>query len=76
MHRVTLGKPGFDESSKKKVLAASNISLIEHSVFIEGMLRLLSGAIDAKQFLEWLVTPGLVETERLGGRRSYEIIPR
>lgn len=73
MHRVTLGKPGFDEHSKKKVLSASDISLIEHAVFIEGMLRLLSGTVDVSQFLEWLVKPGLVEIERLSGLRTYEI---
>lgn len=76
MRRVTLGKPGFDEHSKKKVLAAKDISLIEHSVFIEGILRLLSGAINIDQFLTWLVTPGLVESERLPGPKTFEIARR
>ncbi len=73
IHRVTLGKPGFDEHSKKKVLAANDISLIEHPVFIEGILRLLSGAISIVPFLNWLTAPGLVEVERLPGNQSYEI---
>ena len=74
MHRMTLGKPGFDETSKKKVISASDISLVEHSVFIEGLLRLLSGTISTQEFVDWLMQPGLVELERLSGMKSYEIV--
>lgn len=73
MHRVTLGKPAFDETCKKKVLAASDISLVEHSVFIEGLLRLHAGTITINEFIDWLIQPGLVEVARLGGSQTYEI---
>jgi helicase len=76
MHRVTLGKPGFDEHSKKKVLSAKDIGLVENSVFIEGLLRLLAGSISAQQFVEWLAVPGLIEIERLQGDKTYEIARR
>ena len=73
MKRVTLGKLGFDAHSKKKILSAKDISLIKDSVFVEGMLRLLSGTIDTRQFIDWLTEPGLVEVERLTGTKTYEI---
>ena len=76
MHRVTLGKPGFDEHSKKKVLSAKDIGLVENSIFIEGALRLLSGAISTQQFVDWLSVPGFVEIERLQGDKTYEIARR
>ncbi|MCG8038150.1 MAG: DEAD/DEAH box helicase [Candidatus Thiodiazotropha taylori] len=76
MHRVTLGKPGFDEHSKKKVLSAKDIGLVESSVFIEGLLRLLAGSISPRQFVEWLAVPGLIEIERLQGDKTYEIARR
>lgn len=72
MKRVTLGKPGFDAHSKKKVLSAKDISLVENSVFIEAMLRLLSGTIVTQQFIDWLTVPGLVEIDRLQGTKTYE----
>ena len=71
MARVTLGKPAFDESSKKKAAASKDIILIEHSVFIEGLLRVHAGSIEAKEFLDWLVTPGVSDIERLGGRPTF-----
>ncbi len=74
MHRVTLGKPGFDEHSKKKVQAAKDVSLIEHEFFVEGMLRVAAGKVSAEEFFNWLTTPGLVEIDRLSGPASYEII--
>jgi helicase len=71
--RVSLGKPAFDEHSKMKVQAASDVALIEHSVFMEGVLRVLAGAISPEEFLDWLGTPGLVELGRLGGSQTIEI---
>lgn len=71
--RVTLGKPAFDEHSKKKVQAASDVALIEHTIFMEGVLRLMAGAISPEEFLDWLGTPGLVELDRLGGSQTIEI---
>jgi helicase len=72
--RVTLGKPAFDEHSKGKVLAATSVSLVEHNVFMEGMLRVLLREVTPKQFLDWLGEPGLTELDRLPGRPSYQLI--
>ena len=71
MARVTLGKPEFDESSKKKAAAATDITLVEHSIFIEGVLRVHTGSLATKDFLAWLATPGLAEFERLGGKSTF-----
>jgi helicase len=73
IRRVTLGKPAFDEHSKKKVLAASDIALVEHAVFVEGVLRVLAGGVSPEEFMDWLSAPGLVEAERLGGPQTIEI---
>ena len=72
--RITLGKPAFDETSKSKVAAANDITLIEHSVFIEGLLRVHGGSLAPEQFIDWLTTPGLADIERLGGRKTYSEI--
>ncbi|MCZ8122357.1 MAG: DEAD/DEAH box helicase [Magnetospirillum sp.] len=71
--RVTLGKPMFDEHSKKKVQAASDIALVEHSIFMEGVLQVLAGATSPEKFMTWLGTPGLVELDRLGGAQTIKI---
>lgn len=73
MRRVTLGKPGFDETSKKKAAASYDITLVEHEIFIEGMLRVISGSISPKDFLVWLGTPGLAEMQRLTGNPTYNL---
>lgn len=74
MFRVTLGRPSFDEHSKKKVQAAKDIALMEHDVFVEGMLRVIAGKITPDQFFDWMTMPGLVEIERLGGIATYQIL--
>lgn len=71
MRRVTLGKPAFDETCKKKVASSSDIVLVEHSAFIEGLLRVLTGTLSAEEFLSWLMKPGLAEIDRLGGKPTY-----
>lgn len=73
IHRVTLGKPSFDESSKVKAQGSSDITLIEHPVFIEGLLRVHAGAVTPREFLEWLGTPGVSEIARLSGHSTYEM---
>jgi len=73
LRRVTLGKPGFDEHSKKKAAAASDITLIEHSTFVEGLLRVHSGSVAPADFLKWLGTPGVVEIDRLPGNPTFTI---
>src|SRR5690606_11791891 len=59
MRRVTLGKPSFDEHSKKKARAAEGITLIEHDVFMEGMLRVYAKEISSTEFLHWISAPGV-----------------
>lgn len=71
MRRVTLGKPAFDETSKKKAAASKDITLVEHSVFLEGLLRVHGGTLTPVDFLTWLGTPGVAEFERLGGSPTY-----
>jgi len=71
MRRVTLGKPAFDETSKKKAAASKDITLVEHGVFMEGLLRVHGGTLSAAEFITWLGSPGVAEFERLGGSPTY-----
>ena len=71
MRRVTLGKPAFDETSKKKAAASYDITLVEHNTFMEGLLRVHSGTLEAMEFLQWLATPGVADLERLGGIPTF-----
>lgn len=71
--RVTLGKPAFDESSKKKAAGARDITLIEHAAFIEGILRVVSGNLPPTDFLAWAITPGVADLERLGGTPTHSL---
>lgn len=73
MSRVTLGKPCFDETSKKKAAASVDITLVEHSIFIEALLRVHAGTLTAGEFLFWLTTPGVAEIDRLGGKPTYAV---
>ncbi|GAA0359225.1 hypothetical protein GCM10009092_24310 [Bowmanella denitrificans] len=70
--RITLGKPHFDETCKRKVAGAHDITLIEHTVFIEGVLRVVLGLVSAEAFIEWLEQPGLSDLNRLGGKPTYQ----
>lgn len=71
MRRVTLGKPAFDETSKRKAAASKDITLVEHSVFMEGLLRVHGGTLSATDFIGWLGSSGVAELERLGGNPTY-----
>ena len=71
MKRVTLGKPEFDEHSKKKAVAASSITLARHSIFMEGLMRVLTGRLTASDFIKWLANPGVTELSRLPGKPTY-----
>lgn len=71
MRRVTLGKPQFDETSKKKAAASQDVTLVEHTVFVEGLLRVHAGTLSPRDFLNWVSTPGVAELERLGGTPTY-----
>lgn len=71
MRRVTLGKPAFDEHSKVKAQASTEITLIEHSTFLEAILRVHAGLVTADEFLKWLTSPGVTEIARLTGKPTY-----
>jgi helicase len=73
MRRVTLGKPSFDETSKKKAAAAHDITLIDHVVFMEAILRVHTGALSPQDFLRWLGTPGVAELDRVGGKSTIHL---
>ncbi len=73
MSRVTLGKPCFDETSKKKAAASVDITLVEHSVFLEALLRVHAGTLTTNDFLVWLTSPGVAEIDRLGGKPTYAV---
>jgi len=76
MRRVTLGKPAFNEHSKIKAQASPNITLVEHSVFMEAILRVHAGLLTPKDFLSWLGTPGVAEIARFSGKGTYSFISR
>lgn len=71
MHRVTLGKPQFDETSKRKAAASHDITLIEHHIFVEALLRVHAGTLSPQQFLDWLSSPGIADIDRLNGTPTY-----
>ena len=71
MKRVTLGKPAFDEHSKKKAAASPSVTLVQHSVFMEGLMRVLTGRLSASDFVAWLAEPGVTDLSRLPGTPTY-----
>ena len=74
MARVTLGKPYFDETSKSKVGASHELTLVEHATFIEAILRVLAGEIEPTAFLAWLTEPGEAEFDRIPGKPTNLLI--
>lgn len=71
MKRITLGKPEFDEHSKKKAAASPSVTLAQHSVFMEGLMRVLTGRLTAGDFVKWLAEPGVTDLSRLPGTPTY-----
>lgn len=71
MRRVSLGKPAFDEHSKSKAYGSKDITLIEHHIFMEGLLRVHAGSVTPIEFLKWLGLPGISEIDRLSGKATY-----
>ena len=74
MARVTLGKPHFDETSKSKAAASHELTLVEHAIFVEAILRVLAGEIEPTAFLTWLTKPGEAEFERIPGKPTYLLV--
>lgn len=66
VHKITLGKPGFDTFSESKACASIDITLLRHSYFVEAMLLLRAGSVSPEDVFDWLLTPGVAEIERLG----------
>jgi helicase len=71
MRRITLGKPAFDETSKRKAAASPDLTLVENGVFVEAVLRLLQKTLSPEEFMAWITTPGVSELERLPGHITY-----
>ncbi|MBX3359822.1 MAG: DEAD/DEAH box helicase [Phycisphaeraceae bacterium] len=71
MKRITLGKPDFDEHSKKKAAASPAITLVSHGVFMEGLMRVHTGRLSAGDFIQWLAEPGVTDLSRLPGTPTY-----
>jgi helicase len=71
MRRITVGKPAFDETSKRKAAASTDLTLIENGVFVEAVLRLLQKSLTPEEFMAWITTPGVSELERLPGDVTY-----
>ncbi len=71
MKRITLGKPDFDEHSKRKAAASPSITLVQHGVFMEGLMRVLTGRLSAADFVAWLAEPGVTDLSRLPGTPTY-----
>jgi helicase len=74
MRRVTIGKPDFDEHSKSKAQASSEVTLVQHSSFVEVLLRLHAGTLKPEQVFSWLATPGVAEPQRLPGKARERIL--
>ena len=72
--RICLGKPHFDESSKIKAQASSEITLLSNAVLIEGILRRLANEISDDDLAQWLLRPGVTEIERLGGKSTPQLM--
>ena len=66
VHRITIGKPGFDTFAESKACGSSEITLINHSTFIEAILLRRKGLITLDALFDWLLEPGVAESERLG----------
>jgi len=69
--RITLGKPAFDETSKKKAAASTDLTLVENGVFVEAVLRLLENTLSPEEFMLWITAPGVSQFERLPGEITY-----
>lgn len=71
MKRITLAKPDFDDTSKNKAAASPGITLVSHTVFMEGLMRVLTGRLTPPDFVQWLSAPGVSDLGRLPGTPTY-----
>jgi len=66
VHCITIGKPGFDTFAESKACGSSKITLINHTTFIEAMLLRRKGLVTLDALFDWLLEPGVAESDRLG----------
>jgi helicase len=71
LRRITLGKPAFDETSKRKAAASTDLTLVENGLFVEAVLRILQRTLSPKEFMDWITVPGVSQLERLPGEVTY-----
>lgn len=62
---LTIGKPDFDVFSKEKAGGTENVSLINHVVFVEALIKYLEGYVSDGDFYDWLTAPGPKRIENL-----------
>ncbi|MES2822823.1 MAG: DEAD/DEAH box helicase [Pseudomonadota bacterium] len=62
---LTIGKPDFDTFSKEKSGGTKNVSLVNHVVFIEAIIKYLEGRIDGFSLYSWLTSPGYKQLDNL-----------
>lgn len=74
--RICLGKPQFDESTKMKAQASSEITLLTNAALVEGVLRHLAGEVTSDELATWLFEAGVSEIERLGGQSTPQLMQR
>lgn len=61
---TTLGKPAFDNLPIERAIS-SNICLITHNVFCEGIVRVWENKLTVEQFLRSVTEPGYCDMHRL-----------
>jgi helicase len=71
LKRVTLGKSAFDETSKSKAAASTDLTLVESGPFVEAVLRLLERTLSPEEFMRRITAPGDSQLERLPGEVTY-----
>jgi helicase len=74
-HRITIGKPEFNEISKSKADGSREVTLLRHKDFVEAILRVQDGSYTVSQLFKWMMTPGYARLAQLEAIRLSEISP-
>jgi helicase len=64
-HCLTIGKPGFDDTSKSKADGSREVTLMRHHDLVESLLRYSAGKVSGEQLFTWLMIPGHARLEQL-----------
>jgi helicase len=75
-HSLTIGKPEFDEFSKAKADASTEITLLRHQDFVEGILRYKAGTVGASELFSWITSPGFARLDTLDALALTLAIPQ